>query len=399
MPSMAALHPYRLLSLAGLIALATDGGALAATDQATVTTPYVDLGIGDESTGRPNLRADNALYNRPAILIAWRNTAQVLEVEVLVRNLGNDQGQGKVHMEILDEYGTSLVRMPEPGKEPIVNVPARTEGGREGKIVQLAGTRSLNALIDRLDRDRVKYYIKAAVETIGEDRNLLDNVKVKSYNRDFKARPGALHTFDYYFTNPSDEPQQLQWHLDVSPLPKGWQLQARPAPGQKILLGPNQTIQGVVLIRAPREIIEGDRMEVRFSAVDEGGNVAAQTEWHLVNDNKSPDIISPSISLNDDNGIDIELTADDPMSGIYEASGVKAEYSTDGGSTYSTRVISYLFGNFVGPTLFQTTLGPFAANTQVLVTLSAMDIAGNIARTEPVTVQTNSEARMKAAAR
>jgi len=347
----------------------------------------VDLGIADESSGRPNLRADEGVYDRPAILIAWRNTARILEVEILVRNLGNDQGQGKVHIEILDEYGKSMVRMPAPGEETIVTVPKRTEGGEHGKIVQLAGTKSLNALIDRLDRDRAKYYIKAEVEAIGRDKNPLDNVKVKSYNRDFRAKPGAVHFFDYYFTNTTDQPETLRWYLDIGPLPKGWQVEAKPAPGDIIQIAPNQAVQGVIIVRTPREIIEGDRVELRMSGVNQANEVMAQTEWHLVNDNSPPDIISPTITLNKDNEIDIWLTVDDKLSGIYEASGVKAEYSTDKGATYSTRVISYLQGHFAGPTTFKTALGPFAPNAEVLVSLSAQDLAGNISRTEPVIIK------------
>lgn len=348
----------------------------------------VDLGIGDENSGRPNLRADERSYNRPAILIAWRNTAQILEVEVLVRNLGSDQGQGKVHIEILDEYGRSMVQMPSRGEEVLITIPGRTEGGEEGKIVQLTGTKSLNALIDRLDRDKAKYYIKAAVETIEKDKNLLDNVKVKSYNRDFRAKPGAVHFFDYYFTNTTDHPQTLRWYLEMSPLPKGWELELKPAPGATMTMAPNQAIQGIIIARAPREIIEGDRLEIRVSGLSPENEVVAQTEWHLVNDNTPPEIISPSITLNKDNEIDVALTASDGLSGIYEASGVKAEYSTDGGTTYSTRVISYLTGNFVGPTTFKTALGPFAPNSNVLVSLSAMDLAGNINRTKPISIQT-----------
>jgi hypothetical protein len=355
---------------------------------AVAAEPDVDLGIADESSGRPNLRADGGIYDRPGILIAWRNTAQILEVEVLVRNLGKDQGLGKVHMEILDEFGRSMVRMPESGKEPTVSVPGREQGGEQGKIVQLTGTKVLNTLIDRLDRDRAKYYLKATVEAVGaKDRNLLDNVKVKSYNRDFRARPGAVHFFEYYFTNTTDREQELRWYLEASPLPKGWTFEAKPAPGDLRKLAPNQSAQGMMIVRTPREIIEGDRVELRMSGVTADNQIVSQAEWQLVNDNQAPDIISPTITLTEGNRIEAGLTANDELSGIYEASGVKAEYSTDGGITYSTRVISYLQGNFRGPTSFRTVLGPFAPNAEVLVTLSVMDLAGNIIRTKPVNLK------------
>jgi hypothetical protein len=294
-------------------------------------------------------------------------------------------------MEILDEYGRSLARMPAPGKEILTNVPARGDGGEHGTIVQLAGTKDLNALIDRLDRDRAKYYIKAVVETIGSDRNPLDNVKVKSYNRDFRARPGSVHYFDYFFTNTTSQPETLRWFLDVGALPKGWELETKPAPGATMTLAPDQAVQGIIIVRTPRELIEGDRLEIRMSGVNPKKEVVTQTEWHLVNDPQPPDIISPTITLNPtDNRIEVGLTGHDELSGIYEASGVKAEYSTDGGTTYSTRVISYLQGNFVGPTTFKTALGPFAPDTVVSVTLSVTDLAGNIRRTQPVGIKTSS---------
>jgi hypothetical protein len=254
-------------------------------------------------------------------------------------------------------------------------------------LVQIGGSKVLNRLIDRLDRDHAKYYIKAVVDTIGKDENSLDNVKVKSYGQSYRARPGAVHFFDYFFTNTTDRPQQLRWYLDMSPLPKGWEMEARPAPGYTMTLAPGQSIQGNILVRAPREMIEGDRLEIRMSGLNAKNEVITQTEWHLVNDTDPPEIVSPSITVANENKVDIEVTAHDILSGIYEASGMKSEYSTDGGATYSTRIMSYVYGSFVNPTLFKTQLGPFADNTEVLVTLSAMVTAGNIERTEPVMVR------------
>lgn len=375
-----------LAALALLTTAAANFPVRALTNESSnVTERSVDLGIGDESRGRPQIRADldQNNYNRPAILIAWRNTAQILEVEVLVTNKGKDQGQGRVHVDVLDEYGKPLARMP-AGDGVLATVPGRDEGGKEGLLVQIGGSKALNRLIDRLDRDHQKYYIRATVDTIGKDLNPLDNIKVKSYGQNYRAKPGAVHFFDYYFTNTTDQPQNLRWYLDMSPLPKGWEMEARPAPGQAMTLAPGQSIQGNILVRAPREILEGDRLEIRMSGLNANNEVVAQTEWHLVNDNDPPEIISPSITVANENKVDIEVTAHDILSGIYEASGMRAEYSTDGGATYSTRVISYVYGSFVNPTLFKTQLGPFADNTDVQITLSAMDTAGNIERTQPV---------------
>ena len=393
-----------LVLLAALVLLTSAGANFpvrALTNETPdVTERNVDLGIGDETRGRPQIRADldQNNYNRPAILIAWRNTAQILEVEVLITNKGKDQGQGRVHVDVLDEYGKTLARMP-AGDGVLATVPGRDEGGKEGLLVQIGGSKALNRLIDRLDRDHQKYYIRATVDTIGKDLNPLDNIKVKSYGQNYRAKPGAVHFFDYYFTNTTDQPQSLRWYLDMSPLPKGWEMEARPEPGHTMTLAPGQSIQGNILVRAPREILEGDRLEIRMSGLNANNEVVAQTEWHLVNDNDPPEIISPSITVANENKVDIEVTAHDILSGIYEASGMRAEYSTDGGATYSTRVISYVYGSFVNPTLFKTQLGPFADNTDVQVTLSAMDTAGNIERTQPVTLHIPEKGKKEVQAR
>lgn len=61
-------------------------------------------------------------------------------------------------------------------------------------------------------------------------------------------------------------------------------MEARPEPGRTMTLAPGQSIQGNFLVRAPREIIEGDRLEIRMSGLNEKNEIVTQTEWHLVND-------------------------------------------------------------------------------------------------------------------
>ncbi len=74
----------------------------------------VDLGIGR-----------GADSHRPNILVAWRNTERILEVEVLVRNLGDRPGKGQVWLELADDEGKKLL-----STDPVpISVPAKADGG------------------------------------------------------------------------------------------------------------------------------------------------------------------------------------------------------------------------------------------------------------------------------
>src|SRR5882762_8701406 len=121
----------------------------------------VDLGIGRGLDS-----------HRPNILVAWRNTERILEVEVQVRNLGDRPGRGNVRIEICDDEGhVLLATKPFP-----VAVPARQEGGEEGVVVQTKGFRMMNIMFDQLDRLNQRYKLRAVVETEGNDLNQIDNV-------------------------------------------------------------------------------------------------------------------------------------------------------------------------------------------------------------------------------
>src|SRR5215471_9137141 len=97
-----------LLVTIGAAALLCSGVSLA--QNAVAEKHGVDLGIG---RGKDS--------HRPNILVAWRNTERILEVEVLVRNLGDRAGRGNVRLEICDDEGkTLLATKPFP-----VAVPAR----------------------------------------------------------------------------------------------------------------------------------------------------------------------------------------------------------------------------------------------------------------------------------
>src|ERR1700728_100135 len=97
------------------------GSGLAAAENGAPARHGVDLGIG---------RGPDS--HRPNILVAWRNTERVLEVEVLVRNLGDQPGHGNVKLEICDDEGRQLLTT----KPFPVTVPARDAGGEQGTVVQ-----------------------------------------------------------------------------------------------------------------------------------------------------------------------------------------------------------------------------------------------------------------------
>lgn len=93
--------------------------------------------------------------------------------------------------------------------------------------------------------------------------------------------------------------------------------------------------------------------------------------------------------MDKDTGLtEVTATANDVTSMIKEASGVRVEYSTDSGVTFSTRVLAYLDGNFVGPTRFRGDLGPFTPGTKLAMSIHAEDIAGNttVRKIDPVVI-------------
>ena len=58
-------------------------------------------------------------------------------VAVRVRNLGSEAGEGRIGVDILDEYGKVLLHLEPPDEQKIVRVPAKDRGGLEGKIIRM----------------------------------------------------------------------------------------------------------------------------------------------------------------------------------------------------------------------------------------------------------------------
>jgi hypothetical protein len=357
----------------------------------------VNLGIGDDDTyKRPNSWSKNNLKapahnervliadgegpaSRPGMSIAWRNANQIEEVEVRVRNLGSEPGEGRLYVDILDEYGKVLLHLDPPDEQKIVRIPAMDRGGLEGKIIRMKANWQLNNLIDRFDRARIRYHVRGTIETIGKDSDPFDNIKVKSWNIPFRVRPGFTNVYNYLYRNNGDQPVDVKWVFEHTPYPAGWTIEGVPQRKENFTLKPGEEIHGALLMRAPEKIEEGAFVESRLSLADvKTGMPFQQNEWFQVYDTKPPQVSNYQVVLTDDHHVGIRVLVADKESGVLEATGVATEYSVDGGRTWSLRAHNYTRGNFVKPTEFETVLGPFLPGTNVALRFSASDTAGNV---------------------
>lgn len=401
----------RFSDTVAFLSLVLCGPCFAATQDTLGSLPKspiqgVDLGIADDETfGRPNswgmnqfapetrlaatervLRGDfSGPASRPGISIAWRNAAQVEEVEVRVRNLGNQPAEGRVYVVIVDEEGKTLLLLQPPDEFKTIRVPAFSDGGREGKIIRMKSSRELNNIIDQFDRTKKRYDVRAIVETVGvTDVNPFDNIKTKSWNVEHRVEPGRLVAFNYVFRNNEDKPVNVKWQYERTAYPKGWQVQGIPTQAKPFVVQPGQAIIGTLFLKAPSTIAEGAFLESRLSLVDtKSGAPWQQKEWFLAHDTIPPTVADYRLIATADHRISIQTLVADQGSGVKEATGVSTQYSTDGGLTWAEKAHNYKAGNFVVPTLFEVTLGPFAPGTDVQLRFSAKDTVGNVTTVIP----------------
>jgi hypothetical protein len=318
--------------------------------------------------------------SRPSLFIAWRNTQRILEVEIEVKNFGYEQATGQLRLEILDEEGNVLDYTPRGSQEPVlVTLPPANRGGREGRIVQMHGTAELNQLIDRLDRANQRYAVRAEVIPVGQDGDRLNNVALKTFNVNSRLRPSADHYFNYLIVNRDTRPTDVRWHVEHSAMPLDWALLTSIPDGAERRLAPGETVQGILHLRTPPSVTQGQHVDVRVRVENLADHtIVGMTEWYAVYDIIPPAITEAGIEYDPARGlISVHVTATDDDSMIREASGARVEYSTDGGITFSSRVLAYADGNFVGPTRFLADVGPFRPGTEVRMAVVVEDIAGN----------------------
>jgi len=349
------------------------------------STHGVDLGIGR-----------GADSHRPNILVAWRNTERILEVEVLVRNLGDQPGRGKVRLEICDDEGKSLLATnPFP-----VTVPARADGGEEGTVVQTKGFRMMNIMFDQLDRLNQRYKLRATVETDGEDLNPVDNVATKAFNVDGRALPGSVATYRYRIANATEASLTGSVHIDYTKIPSEWTVTAEPKPGTSVTLAPHEVFTGYVTVKTPKRVTDGQYIDLQASLVGTANSkkyVIDQDEWYYVATTQPPQVDQPTVTVRSDGGVAVDVAAFDPICGIKEASGVQVAYSLDHGTTFSTRVMAYTRGNFYDKTWFEGLLGPFASGVEVATVVTVANNAGIVRRFDLAPVKIEPERAQKAA--
>jgi len=380
------MRRYLLFVIVAAATLFCSGVALA--QNAAGERHGVDLGIGRGTDS-----------HRPNILVAWRNTERILEVEILVRNLGDRPGHGNVRLEICDDEGkTLLATKPYP-----VTVPARNDGGEQGTVVQTKGFRMMNIMFDQLDRLNQRYKLRAIVETEGEeDLNPLDNVATKSFNVDGRALPSSTSVYRYRIANPSDSPLRATVYMDNTPVPSGWTMTADPQPGTEVTLAPHEVFIGYVTVKTPKQVADGQYIDLQAGLATTNGKKATvdRDEWYLVATTKPPQVDQPVVTVRPDGGVAVNVAAFDPICGIKEASGVQVAYSLDHGTTFSTRVMAYTRGNFYDKTWFEGLLGPFAPGVEIAAVVTVSNNAGIVKRFDlsPVKITADSSGQNKSAA-
>jgi hypothetical protein len=349
--------------------------------------PAVDLGIGNISgLGQPGISAMLRPAARPGVLVAWRNTRKVLEVETLITNRGRRPGAGRVTVQIVDGQHRLKAQQPPASHPFVVKVPAGADGGNDGITVQVPGTYHLNRLLDGIDRANDPYCIRIRIDTLEvPDGNPLNNVATKCYNQSARVVGGDLGIHQYFLRNTSSRAIDGKLVIAHSPLPKGWTVSASPDEGDKVRLKPGQARAGVVTVHTPSSVRNGDYVDVRPTLVDGSQNVIDGSEFYAAADADAPRITQAMVAPGREPGsVYLVVRGVDRVSGIAEASGAAAEWSTDDGFTMNQRTLTYQDGNFLSPTGFDTDLGPFARGARVRLSITVHDAVGNGARTRTV---------------
>jgi len=348
----------------------------------------VDLGVGDApGLGQPGIMAMTRPAERPAILVAWRNTQLTLEVEVLVINQGTKPGKGRLRVEVLDGQHNVLAKQPSETQPFVVSIPPASGGGVPGITIQIPGTYNLNKMLDQLDRAQDPYCLRVTVETLEVvDADRSNNTGIKCYNTSAKLVSGDSAHHRFYLRNAGTEPVEGTLVVKRPELPEGWTLQVEPSPGTKIKLDPGKFIIGMLLVRSEGKVVEGDSLDIRPLLLDRSRNVIDGSEFYVAADSTPPQITRAFVAPGKDpNTVYLVARSVDSVSGVAEASGASVEWSTDAGFTQNRRTLTYQDGNFLAPTGFDTDLGPFAPNTEVRLTFVVRDVVGNAAHTKEVT--------------
>jgi hypothetical protein len=350
----------------------------------------VDLGIGEApGLGQPGVMSMTKPTTRPGILVAWRNTEKILEVETLVTNRGTTAGKGRLEVEILDGEHNVLAKRPLESQPFVVTIPAASDGGLPGTTVQIPGTYQLNKLLDELDRTNDVYCLRVRIETLDVvDSDLLNNTSIKCYNTSSKLVSKGISFHRFYLRNTQSQPVEGEVLIQRPELPQGWEVLTEPKPGTKMTLQPGQFVIGLITVRAPETVKEGDYLDIRPTLIDSSRKVIDGSEFYVAADSQPPSITRAMVAPGrEPNSVYLVVRAVDSVSGVAEASGASVEWSTDTGFTMNKRTLTYQDGNFLSATGFDTDLGPFPDGVKVKLTIIVQDVTGNSVRTKEIEFQ------------
>jgi hypothetical protein len=375
-------HRSLLVRLAGAslaaAAIASIPAALAAPP-----TGLTDLAIGNiPALGHPGLAALSQRPARPAILIAWRNSAKVLEVETLLENFGVRGAQGRLQLEVLDAKHFPLAHQPAMSTPFVAFAPAASRGGDSGVTVQIPGSRFLNRLLDSIDLANEVYCIRMSVVALGlRDVNPLNNLTAKCYNNAARLLPDGTASSQYFLRNLTRSPVVARLAIRNVGLPAGWRVNSRPHAGSIVRLAPGAAMMGLVTVTGPSRLHEGDFVDIRPTLATRT-HVVDASEFYVAADSMPPAVNRAFVAPGRDrNHVYLNVRAIDRGSSVAEASGAAAEWSTDGRITLNQRVLTYVDGNFLSSTGFDTQLGPFPIGTKVELRVRLHDVVGNNFRT------------------
>jgi hypothetical protein len=294
---------------------------------------------------------------------------------VRVRNLGPVPGAGELVITVLDSVGNELMSAP-LSNAGAVQVPAARRGGAEGRQVAISGLPRFEVLTDSLLASKSRFGVRVTVHTVGRDADEADNTRSREWGSWLRVSPGVETT--------------IQLPADVVPRKDSWRL-APAAAGQAgdIQVIMDRGVDGggttgsatasVIHLVPARAFRYGGVIAVRASRGGLAtGDVVEGFERFAVYDTTPPLIGDYRMIHFRDGRIAIQLRAGDRDAELSEGA-VSTVYSTDRGVTWHQRVHRSIEDDLGRPALFETIIGPFAADVAVLIGVSAEDVVGNVA--------------------
>jgi|GEM_PF-3970459 uncharacterized coiled-coil protein SlyX len=197
--------------------------------------------------------------------------------------------------------------------------------------------------------------------------------------------PGVKEHFEIVIFNPSLEAVTVR--LNVTG-PRDWDysmesLLANRTAEAIFTISANTALIDYLTITPPASLTEGDKETIKVTAMNKvTGDKLLERTFLLAYDNKAPTILSSDVNLDPATMlVQASISALDASVGI-DFFGVELHYSTDNGTTWSTKTMDWASGNLTGITDFKATIGPFLYDTRLLYFFTISDSLGNTNSTD-----------------